>query len=302
LRKGTLPADDGIIYLALEAVKKLGPPAMEMVHCENYYIINKLQERLMNEGRKDFAAWTDSRPSFTEEEAMRRAMFIAETLDAPLYIPHMSIKEGVGLVVHQKARGFNVVAEVCPHHLTMTKHEKKGWLAKVTNPLRENEDIEALWKGIKDGVVECVGSDHVPYSLKYKLETDIWDIHGAGFQGTATVLPVMLSEGVNKGRIPIERIVDVCCSNPAKVFGIFPKKGTIQIGSDADLVIVDLNKEVTVTAPMLHSVSDLTLYEGWKFKGWPVMTISRGKIIMENGEILGKPGHGKYLHRRLQNQ
>ena len=297
---GVFPVDDGLIYAALKAVRDLGYPAIELVHCENLPIINRIQKRLIEEGRTDFLAWYDSRPSFCEEEAMRRVMFLAETLNAPLYIPHMTIKEGVRLVAEQKAKGLTVIAESCPHHLTLTKHEKKGWLAKVTPPLRDKEDIDALWKGIRDGIIECVGSDHVPLTVKdKKLGTDIWDIHGAGFPGTETLLPIMLSEGVNKGRISFERLVEVCCHNPAKVFGIFPKKGVIQVGSDADLVIVDLNKEVKVTPEILHSASDFTIYEGWRLKGWPIMTIFRGNVVMEDGDVVDKPRFGKYLHRKL---
>jgi D-hydantoinase len=298
-RYGVNAVDDGHIYLALEAVRDLGYPAIVMAHCEDMSVINKITERVKKEGRTDPVAWTDARPNFTEEGAIRRVMFLAEVLNAPFYIPHLTIKEGVSLVAKQKAKGFNVIAETCPHYLTLTKHEEKGWLAKVLPPLRAKEDVEALWKGIRDGVIECIGSDHVLWTKEMKNKLDHWDPHNSGFPGTETLLPVMLSEGVNKGRITFERLVQVCCANPAKAFGLFPKKGTIRVGSDADLAIVDLNKEVTVTPDILHSSSDFSIYEGWKFKGWPVMTILRGNVMMKEGELVGKPGYGKFLPRKV---
>lgn len=296
---GVTAADDGLIYLGLRSIRDLGYPALPLFHCENLDIIRRLKEKLMKEGRTDLIAWTDSRPNFCEAEAMKRVMYFAEVLNAPLYIVHMSIREGVELVAEQKAKGLGVIAETCPHYLTLTKYEKKGVLVKVNPPLREKEDIEALWMGIRNGVINCIGSDHVVNTIKYQLELGLWDDHNAGFAGTETMLPVMLSEGVNKGRISFERLVEVCSYNTAKAFGIFPKKGAIQIGSDADLTIVDLNKEVTVTPEVLHSASDYTIYDGWKFRGWPVATILRGNIVMENGDLVGKPGCGKYLPRKL---
>jgi D-hydantoinase len=297
---GLTAADDALIYFGLKKIAPLGYPALPMFHCENLPILKKLREELMSSGRTDLAAWTDSRPNFVEEEAMRRLLYFAKLLNATVYIVHMSIKEGVELVSKKKSEGVKVIAETCPHYLTLTKHEEKGLLAKVNPPLRDREDNEALWRGIKDGIIDCIGSDHVVENVEYRLKLGLWDDHNAGFAGTETLLPVMLSEGVNKGRMSFERLVKVCCENAAKAFGIYPKKGTISIGSDADLVIVDMDKKVKVKNEILHSASDYSVYEGWEFKGWPVMTLLRGNVVAEGGEIVGKPGYGEYLPRRLE--
>ncbi len=188
-----------------------------------------------------------------------------------------------------------VFAETCPQYLTLTKDSPLGNLGKVNPPLREPEDNKALWKGIKDGIVDTIGTDHCGLRKEVKTGT-IWDAK-PGFPGSATMLPVLLSEGVNKGRISIERIVEITSFNTAKIFNLYPQKGTIRVGADADLTIVDLNLEKEVEPEMLLSCSDFSLYESWKIKGWPVMTMIRGKIVMEDGKIIGEKGFGQFLRR-----
>ncbi|MHA1840139.1 MAG: dihydroorotase [Candidatus Ranarchaeia archaeon] len=294
-------ADDGLIFLGLEKIRGLGTCAVPMFHCENLSLYKRLKEVLKSQGRTGLTAWADSRPNFSEEEAMRKVIFFAETLQTRLYIVHMSIKEGVTLIAKAKNRGVNVVAETCPHYLTLTTSESDELTRKINPPLREKEDINALWTGIRHGVIDCVGSDHVVAMKESQLALGLWDAHNVGFAGTEMILPVMLSEGVNQRQIPLGRIVEICSQNPAKVFGIYPQKGIIQIGADADLVVVDLKKEVKVTNDVLHSESDYTVYENRTFKGWPILTLVRGTVVAENGEITGKPGHGHYLRRSLSN-
>ena len=179
--------------------------------------------------------------------------------------------------------------------------KKKPVFTVVNPPIRSKEDNEGLWRGIEDGIVTVIGSDMSPSTMKSK-DVDMWNApfvpmglsNNSGF-----ILPVLLSEGVNKRGLSLEKVVEITSYNPARYYGVYPQKGIIGIGSDADMAIVDLNKEVTWNhKKMSPSNADWNIYDGWKFKGWPVMTIVRGEVIMENGKIVGKPGYGKYIPRK----
>ncbi|MCL5957716.1 MAG: amidohydrolase family protein, partial [Chloroflexi bacterium] len=165
-------------------------------------------------------------------------------------------------------------------------------LSKVNPPLRDREDNEALWEGLRSGVISCVGTDHAECATKHKQE--FWSAI-VGFSGVQTLLPVMLSEGVNKGRITLEKLVEVTSYNNARTFGLLPKKGTLDVGADADLVIVDLDKKATLSARDLYHLSDFCVYEGMEVKGGPVLTMVRGQVVMEDGEIVRKNPMGQFL-------
>lgn len=297
--------DDGVIFDGFERISKLGWPARAMVHCENIDIAIVLAKRLQAAGRNDMPAWEESRPSFVEAEAMRRVIYFAQVTKCPLYIVHITIGEGVDIIAEAKAKGIDVVAETCPQYLTHSSKEpapifiKHPTWGNVNPPLRDKWSNEKLWQGIRDGWIDCIGSDYAPLTLEQKGD-DIWKARmGNGL--SQMILPVMLSEGVNKGRISMEKIAEVCCYNAAKIFGLLPQKGTINVGSDADLVIVDLNKKVTVSNDTLNSsFIGWTIYEGWEFKGWPILTMLRGRVIMQNGQILGEPGYGKFIPCRQE--
>lgn len=302
---GIQAVNDGTIFAGFRKIAKLGRPAWGMVHAENIDIALRLRLQLMAEGRTDAAAWHDSRPNFCEAECIQRCLYIARVTDCPLYIVHTTIWEGVDIVAQAKAQGIEVVAETCPQYLTHNSEEAEAVLkdnpsfANVNPPLRDKASNEKLWKGLRDGIIECVGSDHSAMTVEQKGK-DIWNAPMGLGNVAEMILPVMLSEGVNKGRLSINKVVEVCCSNPARVFGVYPRKGTISAGSDADMVIVDLEKRVKVTPAALHSVTDWSIYDGWEFKGWPVLTILRGKVIVEDGVILGSPGNGRYIRRECK--
>jgi dihydropyrimidinase len=168
-------------------------------------------------------------------------------------------------------------------------------LLKIAPPVHSREDNDALWDGIKDGSIQTAGSDHLALKKKSK-EGSIWDA-SMGISGVATLLPVLLSEGFHKRGISLERIAEVTSYNPAKIFNLYPKKGNIQIGFDADLTIVDLEKENTVTHAMLNSSSDFSIYKGWRLRGWPILTMVRGNVVMRDGEVVSEKGFGKYIRR-----
>jgi dihydropyrimidinase len=294
LYPGTRAVDDGFLFRAFREIAKLGRGVTAMAHCENWEIANTLAKELRAEGRTDAAAWTDSRPDFCEEEGMRRAVFLAGVNSCPLYIVHCSIAETAQIVAAAESEGLTVVAETCPHYLTVHRDHPLAIHAKYNPAVKEKHDLDALWAGLRSGWISTVGSDHIPVRRKDKdlAGKDVWTARG-GLPGSGTILPVLLSEGVNKQRITLERVAEVCSQNPAKVFGLYPRKGTIAPGADADLVLVDLEKTVTVTPEMLHL--DFVLYEGWEMKGWPTLTMLRGQVVMEDGEITEEHGVGRYV-------
>jgi len=296
---GILAVDDAQFLHGLEQVRKIGRPARAMVHAENMSIIHNLKAKYIAASRKDLRAWTDARPDVAEEEATRRAIWYAKQTESQLYIVHMTIGRGVEWVRQAQAEGVDVVAETCPHYLVLTKDddEKVGRLAKVNPPLRDADSAELLWAGLRDGDVTCLGSDYSTVVRKEdKLKDDIWDAV-PGFPGMGMLLPIMLSEGYHKGRISLEQLAQVLCRNNAEVYGIYPKKGVIQVGSDADFAIVDLEQERVVDPDYMQSHSNWGLYDGWKLKGWPVRTIVRGTTVMEDGRIMAKERHGEYIPR-----
>ena len=282
--------DDGVVYCGFKKIAEVGYPAFAQIHAENIEIFFKLKAQFIKE-KKD-VTWADSRPNFAEIEPLIRCGYFSKITGCPVYVVHMSAAEGPQTVSKLRGEGATLIAETCPQYLTLTKSNTDKVLGKVNPPLRTAKDNQAMWEGIRQGIVTNLGSDHAPCALKHKKE--LWSAI-VGFAGIETMLPVMLSEGVNRGRISFEKLVEIACYNNAKQFGLLPRKGTISVGSDADIVIVDLKKKVTVTADKLHHISNFTPYEGWKIKGWPVLTMVRGKVVMEDGKITSKPGWGMYI-------
>jgi dihydropyrimidinase len=293
-KMGSAEMTDGLLYDALLILKERRG-ALPCVHAENIELIWNIRRRLMDQGRSDPAAWSDSRPDFTESEYVRRALFLAELTGCPIYIVHLGSKKALEEVRSFRKHYSKVFIETCPPYLTHTKESMTDNLLKIAPPVHSREDNDALWDGIKDGSIQTVGSDHLALKRKGK-EGSIWDA-SMGISGVATLLPVLLSEGFHKRGIPLERIAEVTSYNAAKIFNLYPQKGSIQIGSDADLTIVDLEKEKTVTHNMLNSSSDFSIYENWHLKGWPILTMVRGNVVMKDGEVVGKKGFGKYIRR-----
>lgn len=291
---GAAPTDDGLLWYGFKEIASLGNPALAMVHCENMDIINRIRPEVEVTGRQDLAAWEESRPGFCETLDIERAISISQVTGVPLYIVHVSNGASVDLIAGFKSRGANVLAETCPQYLVLDKYTPLGPLGKVNPPLRDEASSKRLWQGLREGTIDCMGTDHC--SPTYDQKRDLW---GAvpGMPGMETFLPIMLSEGVNKGRITLEKLVEILCKNNAKVFGVYPKKGVIQVGSDADLVIVDLNKKAKLTFNKDHGCYDFIPYEGLEVKGCPVLTMLRGTVLVENGKLVDKPGLGKYIPR-----
>ncbi|MCP4624701.1 MAG: amidohydrolase family protein [bacterium] len=286
--------DDGIIYLTFKEVGRLaqeGCKAFVRVHCENPEIFFKMKEEYLEAGIAP-SSWNEVRPRVCEAEAMRKCLYLAEVTECPIYVVHMTIKEGVALINEARAKGVNVVTETCVQYLTLNTDTVDRVLSKVNPPIREPEDNAALWEALKEGTIDVVATDHAP--VPSELKKDLWDAT-PGMPGAEMFLPLMLSEGVNKGKISLERLVDVCCYAPAKQFGLAPCKGTLSIGSDADLVIIDLNKEAIAPQKPVYSNADYSIVAGRRIKGWPILTMLRGRVVAQDGMVVAGTGEGKYI-------
>ena len=286
--------DDGLLWESMEAIAGL-PGAVAMVHAENIEIIARIRDRLAGAGRDDLQAWSASRPDFTEAEAVRRALYLGEQAGCPVYIPHLSCaKSLVAVAEHRAAATTPAYVETCPHYLTHTMDSDVGLLGKVNPPLRRDEDGRALWEALAAGAVDTIGTDHCGLRRKDK-GPDIWTAT-PGFPGMATMLPVLL-QGVRDGRVTLLDVARATSLHPARVLGLYPRKGTLEVGADADLTVVDPELTRRVSPDLLRSRSDFSIYDGRELTGWPVLTMVRGRVLMEDGQVLGEPGFGRYLPR-----
>jgi len=287
--------DDGILYLGMRKVAELaakGYRVFARVHTENIEIFERRKNEYLKLTNQNFQ-WGDVRDKICELDSLAHCIDLSRLTNCPLYVVHMTVGEGPGMIAKARGEGVNVTAETCPQYLALTKNEPYGRiLGKVNPPLRDKWDNDRLWEGLANGSVSVVGSDHAPCKTIHKKE--FWTAH-VGMAAVETMLPVMLSEGVNKSRLSLQKVVETCCYNPAKIYGLTPRKGMIGVGSDADLVLIDLKKKVKVKHQDLHSQSDFCVYEGWDMTGWPTATWLRGELIMKDNKILGKPGIGRWL-------
>lgn len=268
------------------------------VHAEDEQTANENFDRLTAEGRKDPMAHVEWKPNMAEERAVRNVVEFSRALKARLHISHMSTREGVEIVRKNKRLRVRVTAETCPHYLTFTRGDMKnqGPYLKMNPSLKGPKDVQALWKGLRDGTIDMVTSEHAPGERAEKEVgwTDIWKAWG-GVPAIETMLPVLLSEGVNKRQLSLMTLQRVCCENPARIFGLYPGKGAIQKGADGDLVIVDLKIKRKVRAEALHYKVGWTPYEGWTLRGWPILTMRRGEPLYEDEQVVGKPGAADFL-------
>jgi dihydropyrimidinase/dihydroorotase len=297
--------DDGVVFQTMEQVAKLGGTAITQIHAENWQLGRVFEKRLIEAGRTDFGAWTDRSPYFAEVHHVRSYGYLAKITGSPLYIQHASTRQTHEEIRRLRGEGVKVYGQTGPVWLYLEPNAK-AW--RINVPVRYREDIEAIWEALADGTVDAVGSDHViswdPNHRDDMHNPNIWKLRTGFTSRVEMLLPVVLGEGVNKGRITLERAVEILCENPAKIFGMYPKKGTIAVGADADFCIIDLDRERVVTDASVVSRSKWSVVAGDTFKGWPVMTILRGKVISEWPDDAEKPWviedatHGQYLARQ----
>lgn len=267
---------------------------MVMVHAENGLATDYLEDKYRRAGASPVKMFTAMRPDVLEAEAVNRAIAIAHVTGCALYVVHNSAAACLEPLRRARQRGWNVYGETCPHYLVLTDEstQRLGPLAKIGPPLRTREDNEALWRGLADGTLATIGSDHAP---KAKTRDDDFFEAGFGAPQIETMLPIVYHWGVNAGRITLPRLAEVMCETPARLFGLYPRKGTLQVGSDADLVIVDPARPYTVSASTQHSNAGFTLYEGQEVTGVPWLTMQRGEVIVDRGELVAQSGRAKFL-------
>jgi len=258
-----------------------------------------LDEKTFNEN--PLQLWSDCRPPYSESRCIEKISQTARDFGANIYYVHIGSSDALDTIIREREKGkCNLFIETCPQYLThdFSFNNLKG---KVVPPLRSKFDVQSIWYALRNGMIDTVGTDHVANRLALKLGGENHDDllkSLSGFPGMATMLPVMLSEGVNKKRIDLLRVSELCSYNTSRIFNMYPRKGTIAEGSDADLTVIDLDLEKKVTPEILQSYSDYTIYDGWGMKGWPILTIVRGKIVMENGYVDNSLlGHGKFVSR-----
>lgn len=285
-----------------------GCGALVMVHCEGYDAIRFMTQKLEAAGKTAPYYHGVSRPQSVEREATHRAISHAELTDVPIMVVHVSGREPMEQIRWAQQRGLRVLGETCTQYLVLTEDDLDGLGMEgakyvCSPPPRDRESQEACWEGLLNGVFSVFSSDHCPYryddaqgKLNPKGRSSFRWVPN-GIPGVAARLPILFSEGVTKGRMSLEQFVAVTAANPARTYGLYPRKGTIAIGSDADIAIWDPGMTVTLRHELLHDGADYTPYEGREIVGWPVMTLVRGRRVVENGKLVGRKGAGEYLPR-----
>jgi len=296
-KKEGMMVDDATLIKVMLKAKEVG--AITNLHAENPDVIDMNIEKFKKEGKT--SAWYHylSRPEFVEAEADKRAVHWAKSVDAPLYIVHMADKEGLEAAVAAKLAGYDVHIETCPQYLEFTCDVYKredGRNFVCSPPMKAQESQDALWAAIQNGTIDTVATDHCPFqSYEKDWGKDDFTKIPNGCAGIENLYPYMLA-AANDGKISFSRAVELCSTNPAKIFGC-AQKGSLAVGKDADIVLYDPNKTFTISAKSMHSDVDHTIWEGKTLHGYPVQTYVRGKLVYDNGNFVGEPGYGQYVKR-----
>lgn len=300
-----LALDDYEMLQVMSVARETG--ALVMVHAENYDAIRFLTQRLEQGGKIAPKFHGTSRPIPVEREATHRAISLAELIDVPVMIVHVSNREAMEEIARARSRGLKVYGETCPQYLVLTEKDMDGLNMEgakyvCSPPPRDEASQIACWEGLQTGVFQTFSSDHCPFryddpagKLNPKGRTSFRWVPN-GIPGVETRLPILFSEGVGKGRITLNEFVALSATNHAKAYGL-TKKGSIAVGYDADIAIWDPEREVTISQSLLHHGSDYTPYEGIAVKGWPVTTIVRGRVVVRDGALEGRPGLGSHIAR-----
>jgi dihydroorotase-like cyclic amidohydrolase len=281
----------------LEKFKSISPKLLLAIHCENMDINRTLIKKYKDEGANDgLKTWSATSPGYAEAESLLSTLYLNHVVGGNVYIVHLSSAASVDVLekmpwLHESG----VVVETCPHYLCLTEEDSLD--AKVGPPIHNHADRERLWEGILNGTINSIGTDHVPNSLeeKYGKGQGVFDTL-YGFPSAGCLLPIMITEGHQKRGLSLERIADITSQQVAKSFNL-ENKGRIEVGADADFAIVDINKKKTITPKQMNAESNYSVYEGREVAGWPVYTISRGEVIVKNGEPTKDNGRGKFVRR-----
>jgi dihydropyrimidinase len=298
---GVFLADDATIFRAMSAAGSRG--GLICMHAENGVVINEIIKRALAEGRTSPKYHALTRPTIAEAEGVHRAIRIAEMAESPVYIVHLSCADALNQVREARDRGLPAFAETCPQYLFLSIDDYgegfEGAKYVMTPPLREKWNQQELWKGLKTDDLQVISTDHCPFCMKEQKELGRDDFSKIpnGAPGVENRMALIYNGGVVEQRISLNRFVELTSTAAAKMFGLFPRKGTIAIGSDADIVIFDPDKEQTFSVKTQHMNADYSAYEGKTVKGVVDVVLSRGRVVVENGEFTGKAGAGQFLKR-----
>ncbi len=286
-----------IVEQTVKTAASLGCPIL--VHAEDYESCGCGIKTAKEKNQDGLSAWSNSRSPEFEAKAIKTVSKYGRDYNCVIYFAHIGSERALAQIEEEKKLGTKIFVETCPHYLSLSYDKQKGYLAKVMPPIRTENDNKAVWNALSKNQIDTIGTDHVANQLKLKLAGD--DVWGAlaGFPGIGTAIPILLNDGVNQNRITLEQFVQFTSQNAAKIFGMYPQKGTLEKNSDADITMIDLKKEKKVTSDLFGGFSDYIVYEGRNLKGWPVKTIVRGEIVADDFEIIGKLGHGKLVERKI---
>jgi dihydropyrimidinase len=297
-----LMLDDGSIFRAMLRTKENG--GLVTLHAENGHVIELLVARSLAEGRTEPKYHALTRPARAEAEAVYRGVALAEMADVPVYVVHLSSADGLRVVTEARERGRPVYAETCPQYLFLSHecYEEPGFEGAkyvMSPPLRTRGDQEALWNGLVKNDVQAVATDHCPFSMSGQKSVGLNDFTKipGGVPGIETRMSLAFHGGVGAGRMSINRFVEITATQPAKLFGMWPARGTIAPGSIADIVVFDPERQITLDVENLHMRVDYSPYQGMSVRGAPAIVFSRGEIIVEDGKFCGQPGRGRYIKR-----
>ena len=269
-----------------------------LVHAEDYQECACGMKTQKEKNHDGLNAWSESRSPNVETKSIQTICEYGRKYDCQIYFVHIGSKLALEKIKEEKLKGTKIFVETCPHYLTLSYETQTGYLAKVMPPIRTKNDMESVWGAIKNNEIDTIGTDHVANQLKLKLDgDDVWSAL-AGFPGIGTSLPILLSEGVNKNKINLNQLVSLTSTNASKIFGL-SSKGHLSIGYDADITMIDLKREAKVSPELFGGFSDYLVYDGWDLKGWPIKTIVRGTLVAEDFEVIGKPGYGNLVSRKL---
>jgi dihydroorotase len=284
--------DDKALQDAFNAVAETKVPVA--VHAEDRATLVTAEKSMRDSGRNDAEAFLEAHPASAEVKAIQRVVNLAKNSSAHMHICHISSAAGLDTALKAKKEGLSITCEVTPHHLLLTSQsvKKQGNMALMLPPLRTKTDTDALWKALKKGLIDTVASDHAPHSIEEKNAQSLWDVK-PGIAGLETMLPLMLNE-VNRGRLSINELVRLMSEKPTEIFHL-RDRGSLSEGCMADIVVIDINREHKIDASRFHSKAKFSPFDGWRVKGKPVKTFVNGQFVMNEGEIVAKPGTGRIL-------
>jgi len=288
--------NDEIIEKVVKNASKLNCPVL--VHAEDYQECECGIKTAKEKNQDGLNAWSQSRSPDSEVKSIKKISEFARKYNSIIYFVHIGSAHALEQIKIERQNGTKIFVETCPHYLTLSHETQKGYLAKVMPPIRTQNDVNSVWNAVKQNQINTIGTDHVANELKLKIDGEnVWDAL-AGFPGVGTLLPILLSEGVNKNKISLQRLVELTSTNASKIFGM-KSKGSIEIDYDADITLIDLKKEQKANSELFGGFSDYLVYEGWMLKGWPIRTIVRGETVAEDLQVVGKTGFGKLVPRTL---